>query len=830
MTPAAWAWTRGDQRRDLGVGGVAEQRPPRLAALLDEARGTRRCRCAGAPPPSRRARRRPRGGGRSRPPARPSERAVQLALGREVLVDQRLRDARRVRDVVQRGAVVARCARTSPPRRRGCTSRRWAAGMRRRRVGAMAGLRSVAAGAGPRLPGMGVDFAGEGLLDGLDGDARTARLRAARAPRGRGRGASTSCAARSRDGLLVFLLAERLVDGPPRHRLRDAAEAAGVPLDLLVALRRANGAAGARPRRRRARPTSTSRRCAPRPPFRAAGVSDEQMLDVVARARPRDGAGGREHARRSGSSSPSSRGTTRPSSRERFAERSAALRAAARPDARADAAPAPAPRGRDRGARRATSAPPGRCRPRARWRSRSPTSSASRGSARRSRPRELGAIAERLAALAGDVAEPPVRLVKTIGDAAMLVSPGRRARSSMSRCASTTPPTAEGDAFPQLRIGVASGPAVARAGDWYGRPVNLASRITAIARPGSVLATREVRDAARDGYRCSSAGGGRCAASRGPSRSTARGAPSAVALAARHGALEAQAVGVRAQHPRGRARCARARAAASARARRGRRTRRTSGTASHASAAAIPTALIADQRRVHAGRGRDRPGERHPDRHQAERDGEVVGADTRETARGRHLLLDARVPEREEQRDGDAGDELERRDPGRAEAAADDHGLRRGADERDARRRAPGGGSTAAGRAGCPTIVPTPKQATIDRPARRAVELAARRAPGRARTPPAARTRGRRPCAPRPDASHGRARTSRQPPRSRADEAVVLLARRRPAAARSGRRAIRHAALSANVSGVDGDRVARAADRDQDRRRAPGRRRWRCCA
>jgi adenylate cyclase len=36
--------------------------------------------------------------------------------------------------------------------------------------------------------------------------------------------------------------------------------------------------------------------------------------------------------------------------------------------------------------------------------------------------------------------------------------------------------------------------------------VNLASRVTAIARPGSVLATREVRDAARDAYRWSPAG------------------------------------------------------------------------------------------------------------------------------------------------------------------------------------------------------------------------------------------------------------------------------------------------------------------------------------
>ena len=45
---------------------------------------------------------------------------------------------------------------------------------------------------------------------------------------------------------------------------------------------------------------------------------------------------------------------------------------------------------------------------------------------------------------------------------------------------------------------MACGPALSRAGDWYGRPVNLASRITGLARPGSVLVTREVRDAVRE--------------------------------------------------------------------------------------------------------------------------------------------------------------------------------------------------------------------------------------------------------------------------------------------------------------------------------------------
>ena len=42
---------------------------------------------------------------------------------------------------------------------------------------------------------------------------------------------------------------------------------------------------------------------------------------------------------------------------------------------------------------------------------------------------------------------------------------------------------------------------------WFGRPVNLASRVTDIARPGSVLVTEEIKDAAgEDDYRYSFAG------------------------------------------------------------------------------------------------------------------------------------------------------------------------------------------------------------------------------------------------------------------------------------------------------------------------------------
>jgi adenylate cyclase len=120
-------------------------------------------------------------------------------------------------------------------------------------------------------------------------------------------------------------------------------------------------------------------------------------------------------------------------------------------------------------------------------------------------PEDLGALVGRLGELAGEVAVSPVRLVKMIGDAAMLVSPDTDALldAALSLVAAAD---SEAEDFPQLRAGLARGPAVPRAGDWYGRPVNLASRITAIAYPGSVLASREVHDAAGDGYRWSLAG------------------------------------------------------------------------------------------------------------------------------------------------------------------------------------------------------------------------------------------------------------------------------------------------------------------------------------
>jgi adenylate cyclase len=118
---------------------------------------------------------------------------------------------------------------------------------------------------------------------------------------------------------------------------------------------------------------------------------------------------------------------------------------------------------------------------------------------------ELGMVAGRLEEMASAVAEPPVRLVKTIGDAAMLVSTEAvpLVEASLELIAAAE---SEGDQFPWLRAGLASGPTLPQSGDYYGRPVNLASRITGVARPGSVLLDEATRDAAGEEFAYSFAG------------------------------------------------------------------------------------------------------------------------------------------------------------------------------------------------------------------------------------------------------------------------------------------------------------------------------------
>lgn len=112
-------------------------------------------------------------------------------------------------------------------------------------------------------------------------------------------------------------------------------------------------------------------------------------------------------------------------------------------------------------------------------------------------PEDLEQLANRLTEYAHDVAVPPVRFIKSIGDAVMLVSTDT---SALLDAVIELVNLAENDGMlPQLRAGVACGPAVSRAGDWFGSPVNLASRITSVALPGSVVAAEGVREMVGDG-------------------------------------------------------------------------------------------------------------------------------------------------------------------------------------------------------------------------------------------------------------------------------------------------------------------------------------------
>jgi adenylate cyclase len=106
-----------------------------------------------------------------------------------------------------------------------------------------------------------------------------------------------------------------------------------------------------------------------------------------------------------------------------------------------------------------------------------------------------GASFERLAA---EVTGPPVELVKLIGDAALLVSPDPVALIEAA-WALVGAAAAAAD-LPPARAGVALGPALRRAGDWFGAPVELAGRIAGAAEPGAVFAdealARRTSDAA----------------------------------------------------------------------------------------------------------------------------------------------------------------------------------------------------------------------------------------------------------------------------------------------------------------------------------------------
>jgi adenylate cyclase len=109
----------------------------------------------------------------------------------------------------------------------------------------------------------------------------------------------------------------------------------------------------------------------------------------------------------------------------------------------------------------------------------------------------LAKLVEEFESKASDiVAAQGARLVKTIGDEVLFVADDAATGAEVAMQLSEQIPAIEG--LPELRIGLACGTVLSRLGDVYGEPVNLASRLTSIARPGSILVDRELA-AALDG-------------------------------------------------------------------------------------------------------------------------------------------------------------------------------------------------------------------------------------------------------------------------------------------------------------------------------------------
>ena len=92
-------------------------------------------------------------------------------------------------------------------------------------------------------------------------------------------------------------------------------------------------------------------------------------------------------------------------------------------------------------------------------------------------------------------------MVKTVGDEVLFVVDDPRDAAEIAVL--LTEPGRRGQGLPALRVGLAEGRVLSRFGDVYGPVVNLAARLTSLARPGTALVDRELAAALRGagGYR-----------------------------------------------------------------------------------------------------------------------------------------------------------------------------------------------------------------------------------------------------------------------------------------------------------------------------------------
>jgi adenylate cyclase len=87
------------------------------------------------------------------------------------------------------------------------------------------------------------------------------------------------------------------------------------------------------------------------------------------------------------------------------------------------------------------------------------------------------------------------RVIKSLGDEVLFAADTPRDAAAIA--VRLSDPARAASDLPQLRVGMALGRVLTRFGDVYGPAVNVASRLTSLARPGSVLVDRELAQALR---------------------------------------------------------------------------------------------------------------------------------------------------------------------------------------------------------------------------------------------------------------------------------------------------------------------------------------------
>ena len=115
--------------------------------------------------------------------------------------------------------------------------------------------------------------------------------------------------------------------------------------------------------------------------------------------------------------------------------------------------------------------------------------------------RELGAMIEDFESIAAEViAQRSGRVVKTVGDGVLFTT---GSAVDAAEVGLELPVVWDSAERPPLRVGAAYGAVLTRLGDVFSPVVNLASRLTSVARPGTLLVDRELAQRLKDrpGYR-----------------------------------------------------------------------------------------------------------------------------------------------------------------------------------------------------------------------------------------------------------------------------------------------------------------------------------------